>query len=108
MRSAATSDRVSLATNGAARLVVTADGNIGVGTNSPKGRLDVRGDIFSNGYRVLPIVGIALDFNNVTSNAAWINGVSEGERTNNVVQIETYAYTAKYGWGASHIRFYLA
>jgi hypothetical protein len=42
----------NLATNDLARMTITSSGNVGIGTTSPSGKLDVTGDIWLNGDNV--------------------------------------------------------
>jgi hypothetical protein len=98
-------DKVGFFNRGEWRLTVDPTGNVGIGTNTPVGRLDVNGEICKGGVKTLQLVGIFQEYNNISTSAAWAPGPSVGVKSTSYFDVFAQAY-GPYSWGNSRIRFY--
>jgi hypothetical protein len=90
-----------------ARLSIESDGKVGVGTPEARGTLDVNGDIFQHGRKLLGLVGIFIEYRETTTpeSAGWTalpNG-SIGERSDTVL---TLPVPGGPGLGPPNFRFH--
>ncbi len=80
-----TRDRAWFFLNGNVRMYIDSNGNVGIGTTSPQAKLDVNGDVKSNGYVYInkgSHSDMKIDFQNDAwgggGDDAWIRYYSEG------------------------------